>query len=296
MDIDCLETFLAVARLQSFTQAAAVRHLTQPAVSRQIQRLEQDLGVKLFVQTGRRVRPSAQGELLLEEGPRVIGKIRGVRAALEELGGLERGELRIGASSTPGMYIIPGLLAEFRCAHPGVQLSYELSNSRAIETMVVHNDIELGFVGEQVGTADTATEAFADDRVCLVASPEHPLARRRSVPLGKVLSENYVAREQGSATRRTFEAWLGQRGQSWRPFLELGSVEAVKQAVAAGLGIAALSRIAVDWEVEAGRLVIVKVQRMQLTRKLFVLYRKELHLSPAASAFLRMVRGSDARR
>ncbi len=291
MDIECLETFLTVARLASFTKAAAVRHLTQPAVSRQIQRLEEDLGVKLFVQTGRRVRPSAEGELLLLEGARVIGQIGAVRSALAELGGLQRGELRVGASSTPGMYILPGLLAEFRRAHPGIALRYELSNSRSIESMVVDNDLELGFVGENVATKYTTSEAFADDRVCLVASPQHPLVGRSGVALGLVLQNHYVAREQGSATRRAFEQWLSKSGESWLPFLELGSVEAVKQAVAAGLGIAALSRIAVNWEVEAGRLSILRVKKMRITRKLFILYRKDIRLSLAASAFLAMLRG-----
>ncbi|MFQ5477606.1 MAG: LysR substrate-binding domain-containing protein, partial [Candidatus Binatia bacterium] len=296
MNIDCLETFLEVARLESFTKAAGVRHLTQPAVSRQVQRLEEELGVKLFVQTGRRVRLSAEGELLVEEGARVISRIHGVRTALEELTGLQRGELRVGASSTPGMYMLPGLLAEFRGEHPGVELRYELSNSRAIESMVLRNDLELGFVGEQLGTDYTASEAFADDRIRLVVSPAHPLARRRSVSLGELLSDHYVAREAGSATRRAFEEWLAQRGKRWQPFLELGSVEAVKQAVAAGLGIGAVSGIAVEWEVEAGRLALLRIEKMELARKLFVLYRKDRRLSPAANAFLTMARRTASRR
>lgn len=290
MDIECLETFLTVARLGGFTQAAEVRHLTQPTLSRQVQRLEEDLGVKLFVQTGRRVLPTAEGELLIEEGCRIMSQLRGVRAGLAELGGLRRGELRIGASSTPGMYMIPSLLAEFRRMYAGVGLRFELSNSQVIARMVFHNDLELGFVGEQVGTEQTVTDAFADDRISLVSSPEHRLARRRRVRVDDVLAEPYVAREEGSATRRVFEGALAAQGKRWQPFLELGSVEAVKHAVAAGLGIAAVSHCAVEWEVRAGRLVVLRVHGIELARKLFVAYRKDVRLSAAASTFLAMVR------
>jgi len=292
MDIDCLHTFLAVARLESFTQAAQVRHLTQPAVSRQIRRLEEDLGVKLFVQTGRRVSLTAEGKVLLAEGTRVIGQIRGVRTALAELGELRRGELRIGASSTPGTYLLPTILSGFRAEYPGVELRYELANSRAIAEGVVRNDLDLGFVGERLETDDTATEPFTEDPMCLIASPTHVLARRKTVSLNDILAEHYVAREAGSGTRRTFEHWLARQGRSWRPFLELGSIEAVKHAVAAGLGVAATSRIAVDWEVQARRLVIVRAKSMSLSRELFVLYRKDARLSAAASVFLAMARAA----
>lgn len=292
MDIDYLETFLAVARSGSFTEAAGLRHLTQPAVSRQVQRLEEDLGVRLFQQTGRRVQLTAQGQLLLEEGARLIGQVRGVRAALEDLGQLRRGELRVGASSTPGTYMIPRTLAAFHGEHPGVELRYEIANSRAIEGKVVRGDLDLGFVGEPVDTNHTTREVFANDAICLIAAPAHHLARRRAVPIDEILDKQYIAREEGSATRRAFEQWLARRAVTWRPYLELDSVEAVKQTVAAGLGIAAVSRIAVDWEVQAGRLAVVKAQNMQISRELFVLYRKDVRLSAAAVAFLSMVRGA----
>ncbi|MBI5505933.1 MAG: LysR family transcriptional regulator [Deltaproteobacteria bacterium] len=292
MDIDYLETFLAVARAASFTEAAAVRHLTQPAVSRQVQRLEEDLGVKLFQQAGRRVRLTAQGELLLEEGARLIGQVRSVRAALEDLGQLRRGEIRVGASSTPGTYMLPPTLAAFHGEYPGVDLRYEIANSRAIEGKVVRGELDLGFVGERVDTNHTTTEVFANDAICLIAAPTHRLARRRAVPIQEILDDQYIAREEGSATRRAFDQWLVRRGASWQPYLELDSVEAVKHTVAAGLGIAAVSRIAVDWEVQAGRLAVVKAQNMQISRELFVLYRKDVRLSAAAGVFLSMVRNA----
>ncbi len=288
MDIDCLESFLSVFRLGSFTRAAEARHLTQPAVSRQIQRLEEDLGVKLFVHIGRRVEPSAEGKLVAEEGAQLLGRIKGLRSALEEIATLNRGELRVGASSTPGMYMIPALLGEFRNKHPGVTLHYELSNSQAIERMLVHNDIELGFVGEEVSSEHTVSQALADDSICFVAAAAHPLASRRTVALEAILADHYIAREQGSATRRVLDQYLAERGKHWQPFLELGSVEAVKHAVAAGLGIAAISRIAVEWELQSGRLALLRVPKTRMTRKLFVLYRKELRLSAAAASFLAM--------
>lgn len=296
MDIDCLETFLAVARTGSFTEAAGARHLTQPAVSRQIQRLEADLGARLFQQTGRRVRLTAQGQLLLEEGARLLGQIRGVRVALEDLGQLRRGELRVGASSTPGTYMIPGTLAAFRAAHPGVELRYELANSRVIERKVVQGDLELGFVGERIDTSHTTTEAFADDAICLIAAPTHRLARRRTLSIEEIIDEHYIAREEGSGTRRVFEQWLNRQAVSWQPYLELGSIEAVKHVVATGLGIAAVSRMAVDWEVQAGRLAVVKVRGMQISRELFLIHRQAVHLSPAAVVFLAMVRKVAPRR
>lgn len=294
MDIFCLETFLAVARTGSFTDAASARHLTQPAVSRQIQRLESDLGVKLFRQTGRRVRLTSEGALLVEEGARLLSQIRGLRSALEDLAELRRGELRVGASSTPGTYLIPRTLAAFHADYPAVELHYELANSRTIETKVVRGDLEIGFVGERIDTTHTTTEAFAADEICLVAAPTHRLARRRAATIAEVLGDPYIAREEGSGTRRAFDRWLAQQGVSWRPYLELGSSEAVKQAAAAGLGVAAVSRVAVEGEVAAGRLAIVRVRGMKISREMFVLHRADAHLSAAAAALLARVRKSAA--
>lgn len=292
MDLDCLETFLVVARTGSFTEAAGLRHLTQPAVSRQVQRLEADLGVRLFRVDGRGVRLTSHGQLLREEGARLLGHVRSVREMLEDVRELRRGELRIGASSTPGTYVLPPVLASFRNAHPGVVLHVELSNSRTIENRIVGGDLELGFVGERIDTPRTTSEPFASDEVCLVAVPGHRLAARRAVPLADILAERYIAREEGSATRRLVEAGLARAGSAWKAYLELGSGEAVKHAVAAGLGIGAVSRAGVAWELAAGRLGEVRVRDMTLARQLFVLHRSNAPLSAAASVFLAMMRGA----
>ncbi len=187
------------------------------------------------------------------------------------------------------MYLVPGALARFRERYPKVAIRYELSNSREIEEMVVHGDLDLGFVGDPPATEHVVAQAFTADRIVIIAAPDDPLTRRRSIALEQVLNAPYVAREEGSATRRVFEQWLRERRMHWTPFLELGSVEAVKQAVAAGLGLGAASTLAVAWELRAKRLLLVRVPGMKLDRDLFVVRRRTVPLSAAARAFLDLV-------
>ena len=290
MNTDCLETFITAARLGSFTAASAARHLTQPAVSRQVRRLEEDLGVKLFAQSGRNVRLTNEGTILFQHGLRILAEMENARSSLSAVGQLRGGELRIGASSTPGMYLVPGALAQFRKRYPKVAIRYQLSNSRVIEEMIVHGDLDVGFVGDPPASEHVEARAFAADRIVIVAAPDHPLAGRRSTTIEQVLAAPYVAREEGSATRRILEQWLRERRKYWTPFLELGSVEAVKQAVAAGLGLGTVSTLAVEWELHTKRLALVRVPGMKLDRDLFAVCRRTVPLSAAARVFLDLTR------
>jgi len=285
IDLRQLEAFLAVARHQSFTRAAQDLYLTQPAISAQIKQLERALGAQLFDRTGKKVLLTEAGTLLAQRAERIFAQVEQAREEMDDLKGLRRGHLHIGASTTPGVYLLPQLMAEFRKRYPAVQLHLTIGNTLLIEGKIARNELDLGFVGGRLSHDALAAEPFAEDELVVIACPSHPLAKEADVCLGALLHEDFIAREAGSATWRCVEAWLTTLRAELNVVLRLDSPEAVKKAVAAGLGISILSRCAVSWEGEAGLLAILKVAGFSLKRQLQIVRHKDRSPSEAAAAF-----------
>jgi DNA-binding transcriptional LysR family regulator len=187
--------------------------------------------------------------------------------AVEEVKGLLRGRLRIGASTTPGTYIVPRAAARFAALHPGVTLDVRVGNTLAMEEAVLRGDLHVAVVGGHLAAKELASEPLGADELVVFSGPEHPLARKRSVEIAEVLQHPFAVREKGSATRARWERWLEEKGLSGRVGVELGSPEAVKHAVAEGAWLGALSRVACAWEFAAERLREVKVRGLDLRRQ-----------------------------
>jgi DNA-binding transcriptional LysR family regulator len=288
MDFPRLTVFLAVARQLSFRRAAADLHLSQPAVSKHIHQLEAELGVALFERRGNRVALTEAGRMLQDYGQRVSLQTDDIRRALAELQGLQRGSLRIGASSTPGLYLLPERLARFRLAHPGLELSLEITNSVTVANRVASGELDLGFVGTLPGDPGLQVRPFAEDEVVLIAPPRHPAVRRpsNSASAAAVLArETWVMRETGSGTREVALAGLAGQGIAPARTMELTGSEAVKRAVAAGLGIGFASRHAITLEVHHGLLTAVDRPEFRYQRLLYLVTRKDARPSAAVLAF-----------
>jgi DNA-binding transcriptional LysR family regulator len=286
---DVLETFLAVARTLNYTRAAGEVHLSQPAVSRQVRQLEAAFGARLFDLIGKRVHLTDAGRALVPAAERVLGEVARAAELVRAVGDAEHGHLRIGASTTPGVYLVPKVLGRFHARHPAVEIDYRLANTLRIEEMIIRNELDLGFVGAHLASEELLTEPIATDTIVGFAHPAHRLARRRRVEAREVADEVVVTREEGSATRRLVEAWLAGAGGAVRRTIEVGSLEAIKAIVAGGLGISFLSRFAIEDDLRRGRFALVRIAAPPLRRSVNLVRHPQKYLSPAVEAFLDLV-------
>ncbi len=286
MDPKLLRTFLAVRRHGSFTEAAREEFLTQPAVSRRIRQLEAELGVRLFEQLGKSLHLTDAGRVLASEAERLLGSIERSAEAVRAVRSVEHGSLRVGASSTPGFYLLPRIMGGFHRRYPGVELGYAVENSLGIEERILRNELDLGFVGAHLAHEDLRLEPVLEDEVVCFAPPSHPLARRPRIDPKELRGALWVVREKGSATRRLVESWLGKRGVRIERAIELGCPEAVKALVAAGVGISAISVHGLPGRSRL-RLVRLKVSGMRLRRPIYLVRHADKHVSPVMEAFLK---------
>ncbi len=298
MEIYQLETFCRVARELNFSRAAEGLALTQPTVSRHIDALEREAGLQLFTHVGRKTILTEAGERLLAYAERILRTAEEARSALAELRNLESGRLHLGASTTPGRYLLPRLLEVYARRYPGIDLKLSIANSAAIAEALVEGGLDVGVLSGPVDCPQLYAEVCAVDELVPVARSGHPLAapadrgeRCAPLSLAELAAETLLLREPGSGTRRRVEEFLADRGIVFRRTIELGDLETIKQAVAAGLGVSFLSRMAVAGEIGAGSLAQLSVadEGLPLRRRFFVAYNKARRQAPAVLAFMALL-------
>jgi len=289
-----LRIFEAVARHLSFSRAAEELHLTQPAVSMQVQALEELAGLALTEQSGKKVRLTAAGEEIAHQARRIAEQLREASEALAAMQGVEAGSLKIGVVST-AKYFAPALLAEFRRRHPGVELRLLVNNRGAIVRQLAENEIDLAIMGAPPKEFDTHATAFADHPLVFVAGPDHPLAGKRRIEPHRLIQETLLIREPGSGTRSAMERYLEEHKVTPADNMELGSNETIKQAVMAGLGIAFISEHTIGLERSVGRLIKLNVSGTPVKRSWYLVHRSDKRLMPAAKAFVEFMDSEGAR-
>jgi DNA-binding transcriptional LysR family regulator len=292
MNFSQLHAFLAVAEHRSFSRAADKLYLTQPAVSRQVQALEELLGMKLFDRIGRRIILTQAGNILYRHAHIAFQTLEEARETINQLRGLQRGHLRISAASTIGTYMLPQPLGEFKARSPNIEISLAITNKARVLQQVLNHEVELGFVGPPVEPAELEKEEYLLDELVLIVAPTHRLAHEESVGVAELGEEVFILREQGSGTREIMEEELARVRLSLRKAMELGSTEAIKQAVAANLGVSIVSKFAITLEILQGRLAVIKLPELNLLRQLFMVYHRGRTLSPAAQEFCSLLRRS----
>jgi DNA-binding transcriptional LysR family regulator len=285
MTIRQLEVFLAIAHAQSFSRAAERIHLSQPTLSQHMGELEEELGVRLFVRHSRSVSLTEPGRVFEDYATRVVATLAAGKQAIAELGGLKRGSLVVGASTTPGTYVLPGRIARFREQYPGITVTLRIGNSRAVEELVRDGEVDVAVIGGHVlGPSERCVAAGIVDELQLIVPPQHPV-KDGTMSRDQLARESLLIREEGSATRQATERALRQAGVTLRPAMELDHTETIKRAVMAGLGVAFVSRYAVEDEVRTGRLRTLSVQRMNIRRHFHVIHDERRPLSASARAF-----------
>ncbi len=282
-----LRLFLAVLDSGGVARAAQARHLSQPAVSEHLRGLEAFFDVRLFERAGRGVRPTAAARVIEPFVRQALGLVASAEQAAIELRGLGAGSVAVGASTTPGTYLLPAVLGRFHSAHPQITLTLRVGDSRQVEEWVAAGAVELGVVGAAPLRPGLSAEPWVKDELVAIVARRHKLARRRTLPPRALADEPYISREEGSSTRAVAERIFAQSGVTLQPVMELGSTEAVREAVAAGLGVSVVSRHAV--RPRDPRVVAIRLQGREWVRDLLVIQRRGAPLSPAAARLREML-------
>jgi LysR family transcriptional regulator, low CO2-responsive transcriptional regulator len=286
MDFHHLKVFLAAARHLNYTRAGEELRLQQPTISAHIKQLEAELGVTLFEQIGKRLVLTEAGRLIEPIARRAQLSLAEVQIAVDEYRALGRGSLHLGASTTTGLYILPRLLAHFHLLYPNIEIRTSFANTRQVEQLILNGEVDFGFVGSPALSAHLISESWLSDQIILIAWPQHRLANQRSVDLKRLFDETLIQREKGSATRDLIEKELSASANRFARVIELAHPEAIKEAVINGLGLAFISRFAVQRELRAGELVTIPLRKWALSRQLQICYRQEKHLSKVDAALI----------
>lgn len=280
-----LQVFAAVARNLSYTRAAEELHLTQPAVFAQVKQLEEVLGLPLLDRIGKRLHLTEAGRAVVETALETLNGIERLEMQLADLQGLRRGRLKIAIVSTV-QYFLPRRLGEFCTLNPGIEVALTVTNRQTVIARLAANEDDLCILGQPPEGLDVVATPVARNPILLLAPADHPLAGASDLPFAQLAEEPFILREPGSGTRAAAERFFADCGLRPRVRMELGSNEAIKEAVAAGLGLAILSQDTMAVEAATRRLVALDVQGFPLMRVWNVAYPRGKHLSVAAAAFL----------
>ncbi len=279
-----LRVFEAVARHAGFSRAAAELHLSQPTVSMQVKQLSDAVGLPLFEQIGKKIYLTEAGRALRAAGSEMFDAWARLEMQVADLKGLKQGRLRIAAVTT-AKYVVPRLLGPFCQAHPGVDVAMEVGNRSAILERLAHNEDDLTIMGVPPRGMDMVSHPFAENPLVIVAPRGHELAGRRNVPLAKLAGQPFLMREKGSGTRLAADRFLRERGLRLNIKMELGSNEAIKQAVAGGLGLSFLSLHALGPDAAPKSLVALDVEGLPIRRHWYIVHPAGKRLSVVAQAF-----------
>jgi DNA-binding transcriptional LysR family regulator len=253
-----LQVFHTVARLLSFTKAAETLHMTQPAVTFQVRQLEEHFNTRLFDRTHNRISLTDAGKIVFQYADKIFDLYGQMENAVREMTGEISGALTIGASTTIAEYMLPSLLGDFKEKYPDVNIHLKVSNSDGIVSMVENNAIDLGVVEAPVTNKNLLVEDCRTDQLVAISTPNHPLAKKKRVRLEDLLDFSFICREEGSGTREVISEYVNKvdkTGHGLSISMELGSPEAVKGAVEAGMGISVVSRATIQKELKLGTLV-----------------------------------------
>lgn len=287
--IQALAIFSEVATHGTMTAAAEAAGISQPAISAQVKALERYYGTRLLERDGRGSVPTAAGRLVADYAARVLALVDELGRGVADLEGLAAGELIVGASSTVGEQLLPTYLGRFHAAHPLVRLSVRIGNSAEIIARVAGRELDFAIVGEQPTDPELLSEPVLEDRIVAFVAPGDPLLREAPLTPLALCGRQFVMRETGSATRALAERCLRETSCGPGHVIELGSNEAVKRAVAAGLGIGLLSTHTVAAERLAGLLVDLAVTGWACRRSFWLIRRRDRVLTRAEEAFLTLL-------
>jgi DNA-binding transcriptional LysR family regulator len=292
MDLRRLEVFAKVAELRSFSRAAEALGLTQPTVSEHVRALEDELGVPLLDRLGRGATPTRAGSLLLGYARRMLALSREARQALDQFQGRLSGELVVGGSTIPGEYLLPAMIGRFKTLYPDISVCLLIGSSRQVTEWIEDGRAEVGVVGARPSPKSLVARELQADELVLVVPPAHAWAGKTEVMLAELKAEPLLVRERGSGSREALERALAEVNAALSGFRiagEIGSTQAIKQAVRAGVGLALVSKRAVEDECRANLLHCLQVKDLRVSRAFYLVTHRDRSRSPLAQAFVELV-------
>lgn len=278
----------AVARHSSFTRASEELHLTQPAVSTQIKQLEEEIGMPLFEQMGKKIFLTEAGKEVYAFSRSIAQQFRDIESVLDDMKGVKRGSLSLSVTST-GKYFAPYLLAAFLKRYPGTQVHLEVANREELVQHLQENTPDMAIMGTPPENIDLVAQAFMQNPLVIIAPPDHPLVGVSRVPLNQLIQENFILREQGSGTRIAVERFFADRGVKLNTSMEMSRNEAIKHAVMAGLGLGIVSLHTLEFELALNRIAILSVEGFPIMKEWYLVHRSGKRMPPMAYAFHQFV-------
>ena len=280
-----LTVFFEVATLKSFTLAAKNLHLTQPAVSMQIKQLEGVVGIPLLAKHGRKILLTDAGHEMLMLSKNVLQQIEQTQQRLEQITGGHQGRLKLVVASTVSA-VATKLLAAFNALNPTIHISFDVTNREGLIAQLENNDADIVLMGQPPENMKLDTEAFMDNPLVVIASPNHPLSQlKKPATVKQLIEHGFVVRESGSGTRMAMERFFDEHNMTIETNMEMNSNDAIKQSVETGLGLGVASIHTLEHELREKRLKIIQAEGFPLLRSWFLVKRKDKHLSPLAEKF-----------
>ena len=280
-----LTVFRTVARHLSYTRAAEELYLSQPAVSQQIRTLEQALGVSLFERNGRGIIQTAAGREILGQAERLLALFSETATVVREIQDLKRGSVLLGATISAGTYLVPPLLGIFHTRYPQIHVTLIVANYRIVEEHLITHQIDLAIMSTVKQQQLLHMEPFLPYALVVIAPPTHYLTQRATITAYDLQAETFLLHERETASRRCVEEYFEQYGIILQNSIEMCSIDAIKEGVIAGLGIAVIEREAIALEIASGELVILGVQGFPIQQPTYMVHLKKRNLSRAANAF-----------
>lgn len=283
-----LEIFTCVAKQLSITRAAEFLHLSQPAVSMQVKQVENLIGMPLLEKNGKKINLTSAGTLLQDYAEKMLASHSILEQHLAKLAGAEEGHLNLVVPETANQFVTL-ILAQFSKLHPGISFHLEIHNREGLLESLKDHTTDLAIMGQVPLELDFVTKAFMKNPLVIIAQPDHPLCRKQKISLHELMINKFVVRERGSGTRIAMQRFFDEHGIHLKTSMEMPSNEAIKQAVAAGLGLGIISMHTLQQELALKQITILQVEKMPILRNWYLVHKKNKILSPAMALFIQFI-------
>ena|SRR5208282_1586681 len=284
-----LKVFCTVTETKSFSKASQIIHLTQPAVSVQIQALEELYETKLFDRSGSSFDLTSSGEVLYSYAKNILAQYSELEKEIGKITGLIKGSITLGASTTIGNYVLPSVVFDFKKTHPKIKINILIGTTNKVLDLLNSGVVEFGLIECETTRGKIKVEPFLTDELVFILPALHPLAKKKSISIPELMKEPFIIREEGSGTRQVIEKYLSLHGikiSDMHIVLVLGGTEAIKEAVERGMGIAILSRWAARKELQFGTLKYISAKEDRILRDFSLVVQKNTVFSHAVDEFL----------
>ncbi|MFZ5997898.1 MAG: selenium metabolism-associated LysR family transcriptional regulator [Nitrospirota bacterium] len=288
-----LKVFCTVAETKSFSKTSEIIHLTQPAVSLQIQALEELYETKLFDRSSSSINLTQAGEVLYRYSKDILALYAELEKEIGKLTGLIKGSITVGASTTIGNYVLPSVIADFKKTHPKIKINVLIGNTKRVLDLLNSGVVDLGLVEGEVSRNKIRVDSLITDELTLITPPIHPWAKKKIISILEITKEPFIIREEGSGTRQMIEKYLSSHGikvSDMRIALVLGGTESIKEAVENGMGVSIVSRWAARKELKYGSLKTVATKEEKILRDFSLILPKNAVISHAVDEFLSYVK------